>query len=92
MKSTSVSSKVGVYVRCRPLNSRELQGRRCLSIKNDTVFVGDKKFAFEHIFDENAAQLDIYEACVKSLVDGCFKGFNATVFACKFVIGLSLSS
>lgn len=85
MKDEAVHhSKVDVYVRCRPLTGKELLGKRCLSVSNeDTIIINDKRFNFKNVFDEYSTQDDIYDICVKSLVKGCFKGYNATVFACN---------
>uniref|UniRef100_A0A4W3GPQ5 Kinesin-like protein KIF21B n=1 Tax=Callorhinchus milii TaxID=7868 RepID=A0A4W3GPQ5_CALMI len=41
----------------------------------------DKAFTFDFVFDTEARQEEIYNACVYKLVDGCFEGYNATVFA-----------
>jgi hypothetical protein len=41
----------------------------------------DRVFTFDKVFDLNTRQRDIYEGCVKNLVLGCFKGYNATVLA-----------
>ena len=79
-----VTSKVSVFVRCRPLTGKEKLGNRCLSIQNDTIQVGDKVFNFEGVFGEESDQFDIYSSCVTSLVGGCFQGYNGTVFACKY--------
>ncbi|XP_032415555.1 kinesin-like protein KIF18A [Xiphophorus hellerii] len=41
----------------------------------------DLKFVFDHIFDENSTQLDIFENTTKGVLDGVMNGFNCTVFA-----------
>ncbi|XP_043956708.1 kinesin-like protein KIF18A [Gambusia affinis] len=41
----------------------------------------DLKFVFDHVFDENSTQLDIFENTTKGIVDGLMNGFNCTVFA-----------
>jgi kinesin family protein 4/21/27 len=61
---------------------KERQGRRCLTINRDTIQVGEKAFNFEAVFDEDTNQALIYGKCVKHLVEGCFQGYNGTVFAC----------
>lgn len=46
------------------------------------VFLGkDKAFTFDFVFDLEAPQEHIYSQCVEKLVEGCFEGYNATVFA-----------
>ncbi|XP_039605212.1 kinesin-like protein KIF21B isoform X2 [Polypterus senegalus] len=41
----------------------------------------DKAFTYDFVFDMDAYQQEIYSACVHKLVEGCFEGYNATVFA-----------
>ncbi|XP_073681546.1 kinesin-like protein KIF21B [Garra rufa] len=41
----------------------------------------DKAFTYDFVFDLDAHQHQIYAACVQKLVEGCFEGYNATVFA-----------
>lgn len=41
----------------------------------------DKAFTYDFVFDLDAHQDQIYSACVQKLIDGCFEGYNATVFA-----------
>ena len=80
-----MNNKVQVCVRCRPLHSREVfKGHFVLS--NDRVLVKTndaKEYVFDKVFGEHTTQLEIFESCIINLVEGCFDGFNATVFACK---------
>uniref|UniRef100_A0AAY4DZU3 Kinesin motor domain-containing protein n=1 Tax=Denticeps clupeoides TaxID=299321 RepID=A0AAY4DZU3_9TELE len=41
----------------------------------------DKAFTYDCVFDLDAKQHEVYGACVQKLVEGCFEGYNATVFA-----------
>ncbi|KAG5835332.1 hypothetical protein ANANG_G00242760 [Anguilla anguilla] len=41
----------------------------------------DKAFTYDFVFDLEAQQEQIYSACVDRLIEGCFEGYNATVFA-----------
>lgn len=43
--------------------------------------VKDQTFGFDRIFDENAAQQDVFEATTKPLLSSVLDGYNATVFA-----------
>ncbi|KAG8510366.1 LOW QUALITY PROTEIN: Kinesin-like protein KIF21A, partial [Galemys pyrenaicus] len=46
------------------------------------VFLGkDKAFTFDYVFDIASQQAQIYTQCVEKLIEGCFEGYNATVFA-----------
>lgn len=79
-----MDAKIKVLVRCRPFLANETNRRRSIVFSNDAVVIGDKKFSFEQVFDDNCSQRDVYDACVRSLIDGCFEGYNGTVFACNF--------
>ncbi|KAK3536928.1 hypothetical protein QTP86_027059, partial [Hemibagrus guttatus] len=41
----------------------------------------DKAFTYDFVFDMDVHQQTIYSACVHKLIEGCFEGYNATVFA-----------
>ena len=82
-KQHIMDTKIKVVVRCRPLLTAELRQRRSLAITDDVIAIGDKRFQFERVFDETSSQKDVYDTSISSLVEGCFDGFNATVFACK---------
>ena len=41
----------------------------------------EKRYAFDHAFDENASQHDIYMATTEKLLGGIMDGFNASCFA-----------
>lgn len=41
----------------------------------------DKAFTYDFVFDMDSEQQNIYQACVYKLIEGCFEGYNATVFA-----------
>uniref|UniRef100_A0A2K5HFD9 Kinesin-like protein KIF21A n=1 Tax=Colobus angolensis palliatus TaxID=336983 RepID=A0A2K5HFD9_COLAP len=46
------------------------------------VFLGkDKAFTFDYVFDIDSQQEQIYIQCIEKLIEGCFEGYNATVFA-----------
>lgn len=38
----------------------------------------DLKFVFDHVFNENCTQLDIFENTTKAVLDGLMNGFNCT--------------
>lgn len=73
-------------VRIRPQISREILDmcQVCTSVApgEPQVWLGkDKAFTFDHVFDTNSTQQQIYDTCVRNLVEGCFSGYNATVLA-----------
>uniref|UniRef100_A0A8D0D4Z3 Kinesin family member 21B n=1 Tax=Sander lucioperca TaxID=283035 RepID=A0A8D0D4Z3_SANLU len=41
----------------------------------------DKAFTYDFVFDIDSEQQYIYQTCVYKLIEGCFEGYNATVFA-----------
>lgn len=41
----------------------------------------DKAFTYDFVFDIDSEQQHIYQTCVYKLIEGCFEGYNATVFA-----------
>lgn len=80
------ATSVRVAVRVRPRLSREIiEGCNvCTSITPGEPQIWldkDQAFTYDHVFDQDSKQQDIYETCVKDLVDGCFVGYNATVLA-----------
>lgn len=65
--------EVKVAVRIRPLNEIEKisSSSECVSILPDSnqIIVGsESSFTFDHVFDQNSTQLDIYNACVDELL------------------------
>lgn len=47
------------------------------------VFTGHHEFTYDHVFGgpDGAEPDQLYPKCVAPLVDGLFRGYNATVFA-----------
>ncbi|KAK6191402.1 hypothetical protein SNE40_003100 [Patella caerulea] len=80
-------SSVRVAIRIRPQNAREKidMCQICTSVIEDEqpqVKIGkDKCFTYDHVYDLPTGQEQIYDTCVRHLIDGCFDGYNATVFA-----------
>lgn len=77
---------VKVAVRIRPMVELEILNGANESIhvipNTNQVYAGkDKSYSFDYSFDVNSTQEDVYNKCVKNLVDGFFQGYNATVFA-----------
>lgn len=77
---------VQVAVRVRPLIPKEIlhNHESCITAlpEDKRVTLGhDRHFHFDFVFEETAAQEDVYAACVQPLIEAFFQGFNATVFA-----------
>lgn len=41
----------------------------------------ERAFTFDYAFEPSAAQEDVYETCVRKLVEAALDGYNATVLA-----------
>lgn len=41
----------------------------------------DKAFTYDYLFDMDSHQDAIFTTCTEKLIDGCFEGYNATIFA-----------
>ncbi|KPP66507.1 kinesin-like protein KIF21A-like, partial [Scleropages formosus] len=41
----------------------------------------DKAFTYDYVFDMDTKQETIYANCTEKLIEGCFEGYNATIFA-----------
>jgi len=84
MEAASTNVKVAVRVRPQLARERIEACRICTYVSDDSpqITLGkDKAFTFDYLFDIPTNQKFIYDSCVKDLVEGCFKGYNATVLA-----------
>ncbi len=41
----------------------------------------EKLFSFDSIFSLDSNQIDIYNSCIETLLNGCFEGYNASILA-----------
>lgn len=83
-----------IYLKVRPLNNREKlhQHQPCVRISSETnqIVVGkDKVFSFDYVIPPKTKQAELYELCVKGLVQSLFEGYNSTVFAYGQTVSLS---
>nr|XP_043891530.1 kinesin-like protein KIF21A isoform X2 [Solea senegalensis] len=79
-------SSVRVALRIRPQLAREkIEGCHictCVMPGEPQVILGkDKSFTYDYVFDMDSQQDAIYSTCTEKLIEGCFEGYNATVFA-----------
>ncbi|KAM6981182.1 LOW QUALITY PROTEIN: kinesin-like protein KIF21B [Aplochiton taeniatus] len=77
---------VKVSLRIRPQMAKEkIEGCHVCTLVTPgepQVLLGkDKAFTYDYVFDLSSEQHQIYQAAVHKLVEGCFEGYNATVFA-----------
>ncbi|XP_035857895.1 kinesin-like protein KIF21B isoform X6 [Sander lucioperca] len=77
---------VKVALRIRPQMAKEkIEGCHVCTLVTPgepQVLLGkDKAFTYDFVFDIDSEQQYIYQTCVYKLIEGCFEGYNATVFA-----------
>lgn len=77
---------VKVALRVRPQSDMEIL-QSCIECIRaypniNQVIVNDKRpFTFDYVYDTKSKQEEIFHTSVIPLIDGCFKGNNATIFA-----------
>ena len=86
-----VPSRIHVYVRCRPLNSREKAAKESaiVDVFADQVSIrgrshddeAAKTFNFDGAFGPQSTQTDVFSKVLEPTVDEVLAGFNCTVFA-----------
>ncbi|KAM9845518.1 kinesin-like protein KIF21A [Aulostomus maculatus] len=86
MSSGSDESSVRVALRIRPQLAKEkIEGCHiCTYVmpgEPQVVLGKDKAFTYDYVFDMDTQQDAIYTHCTESLIEGCFEGYNATIFA-----------
>ncbi|KAL0962790.1 hypothetical protein UPYG_G00345490 [Umbra pygmaea] len=79
-------SSVRVALRIRPQLAREkIEGCHictyCMPSEPQVVLGKDKAFTYDYVFDMDSQQDSIYTHCTEKLIEGCFEGYNATIFA-----------
>jgi len=77
---------VRVALRIRPLVPKEIgdgckECIKCVPGYPQVVIGEDKAFTYDHVFESFSKQEDLYNKTVIPLVEGFFKGYNATVLA-----------
>lgn len=75
-----------VSLRIRPQMAKEkIEGCHVCTLVTPgepQVLLGkDKAFTYDFVFDIDSEQQHIHQTCVYKLIEGCFEGYNATVFA-----------
>ncbi|XP_050073089.1 kinesin-like protein Klp61F [Anopheles maculipalpis] len=91
-KPVKCNQNVQVYVRVRPVNSRErlirsmevveVVSTRELHLKSSyTDSRTSKKFTFDRTFAPNSKQHEVYQGVVAPYIEEVLSGFNCTVFA-----------
>ena len=83
---TNDEENITCYVRCRPLNQRELElGANCIDISKDkrsiTLKNYDNKYIYDKIFPAETDQKTIFNEIGLPLVKKFLSGYNSTIFA-----------
>ena len=78
--------KVRVALRTRTLLPCELiqNAKDCVRVRPEAgavLFGKGRIFNFDWAFPPNAPQSDVFDRCAAPLIDGCFDGYNASIFA-----------
>uniref|UniRef100_A0A8C7RV27 Kinesin family member 21A n=1 Tax=Oncorhynchus mykiss TaxID=8022 RepID=A0A8C7RV27_ONCMY len=76
----------GRVVEIRPQLAREkIEGCHictfCMPAEPQVMLGKDKAFTYDYVFDMDSQQDIIYTHCTEKLIEGCFEGYNATIFA-----------
>uniref|UniRef100_A0A8C7GYI6 Kinesin-like protein KIF21A n=1 Tax=Oncorhynchus kisutch TaxID=8019 RepID=A0A8C7GYI6_ONCKI len=84
--SLSLSFPLPISTRIRPQLAREkIEGCHIctfVTAGEPQVMLGkDKAFTYDYVFDMDSCQDSIYADCTEKLIEGCFEGYNATIFA-----------
>ncbi|XP_051979358.1 LOW QUALITY PROTEIN: kinesin-like protein KIF21B [Xyrauchen texanus] len=86
MSSGQDESTVRVALRIRPQLAKEkIEGCHICTFvtpgEPQVVLGKDKAFTYDYVFDMDSMQDSIYTNCTEKLIEGCFDGYNATIFA-----------
>ena len=86
--STKEVDNIKVYLRVRPLNTKEKQdgSKNLLHSTENTVYLTKNKdekknFTYDHVFDQEQNQEQIFKEIGGQLVEQFLEGYNCTVFA-----------
>ena len=79
MKMADDNSSVRVAVRIRPQLAKEIIDacKSCVSKtpEEPQVWIGSNKaFTYDHVYDVESHQTEIYQDTVSDLIEGCFEG------------------
>ena len=77
---------VVVGIRIRPLLSRDLAegSRECLRQvpgEPQVVLGADRAFTYNHVFNPQTTQNELFDGCMRPIVESVLCGYNATVLA-----------
>ncbi|CAH2007890.1 unnamed protein product [Acanthoscelides obtectus] len=83
------SDNINVAIKIRPMIQREVADglERLWNVRENCIWEADESsrhgevYIFDHIFNQECTNSDVYGSVVKPLVDSFMEGFNATIFA-----------
>uniref|UniRef100_A0A671LJ12 Kinesin-like protein KIF21A n=1 Tax=Sinocyclocheilus anshuiensis TaxID=1608454 RepID=A0A671LJ12_9TELE len=74
-----------LYIYMRHLAKEKIEGCHICTFvtpgEPQLVLGKDKAFTYDYVFDMDSTQDTIYANCTEKLIEGCFEGYNATIFA-----------
>ncbi|KAL5548545.1 hypothetical protein UlMin_003776 [Ulmus minor] len=78
--SVEIDPPVKVVVRIRPADDSERMGDRTVrKVSSDTVSIGDRRFAFNSVFDSKSNQEDVFQCVGVPLVKDALAGYNTSI-------------
>ncbi|XP_020224344.1 kinesin-like protein KIN-12F isoform X1 [Cajanus cajan] len=73
---------VKVVVRIRPTNNNGIEVDRTVKkVSSNTLWVGDRQFTFDSVFDSNTNQEDIFQSVGVPLVKNALAGYNTSILS-----------
>uniref|UniRef100_A0A673GBG8 Kinesin-like protein KIF21A n=1 Tax=Sinocyclocheilus rhinocerous TaxID=307959 RepID=A0A673GBG8_9TELE len=79
------SNPSSAYVSLTHLAKEKIEGCHICTFvtpgEPQVVLGKDKAFTYDYVFDMDSTQDTIYANCTEKLIEGCFEGYNATIFA-----------
>ena len=78
-----MTSQVRVGVRARPVSTKDQGSVEVLEVEDRTIALSGRRFTYDHVFDSNTSQQQLYEQVSPSLLQSFLDGYNATVSACE---------
>jgi len=76
-----MTSQVRVGVRARPVSTKDQGSVEVLEVEDRTIALSGRRFTYDHVFDCNTSQQQLYEQVSPSLLQSFLDGYNATVRA-----------
>jgi kinesin family protein 5 len=91
--SKNTEDNIRVVCRFRPLNNAEIQNSEAINLNisnNKTIEIkenkknnrdSEHKFTFDHVFDMETEQKQVFDIVAKPVMEGVFEGWNGSILA-----------